>query len=83
MREYLAAGLPVVSTAIPEVERLGLCRIGRNPDEIVREIAAAVAAGGGPSEVRAAQVRGEGWEARVGEMQRIVAAALNAGDRAA
>jgi asparagine synthase (glutamine-hydrolysing) len=83
VREYLAAGLPVVSTAIPEVERLGLCRIGRSPDEIVREIAAAVAAGGGPSEVRAAQVRGEGWEARVGEMQRIVAAALDAGDRAA
>jgi len=28
VREYLAAGLPVVSTAIPEVERLGVCRIG-------------------------------------------------------
>ncbi|HUJ25469.1 MAG TPA: asparagine synthase (glutamine-hydrolyzing), partial [Myxococcales bacterium] len=64
VREYLAAGLPVVSTAIPEVERLGVCRIGRDADGVVREIAAAVAAGGGPSEVRAAQVRGEGWEAR-------------------
>jgi hypothetical protein len=30
VREYLAAGLPVVSTAIPEVEAIGLCRIGRN-----------------------------------------------------
>lgn len=31
-REYLAAGLPVISTAIPEVEVLGHCRIGRDPD---------------------------------------------------
>jgi asparagine synthase (glutamine-hydrolysing) len=76
VREYLAAGLPCISTAIPEVERLGLCRIGRDPDGVVREIAAAIAAGGGPSEVRAAQMRSEGWEARVAEMQEIVAAAL-------
>lgn len=76
VREYLAAGLPVVSTAIPEVERLGVCRIGQDADGIVREIAAAIAAGPGPSEVRAAQVKGEGWEARVGDMQEIVAAAL-------
>ena len=76
VREYLAAGVPVVSTAIPEVERLGVCRIGKDADGIVREIAAAIAAGAGPSEVRAAQMKGEGWEARVGEMQEIVVAAL-------
>jgi glycosyltransferase involved in cell wall biosynthesis len=76
VREYLAAGLPVVSTAIPEVERLGICRIGQDADGIVREIAAAIEAGPGPSEVRAAQVRSEGWEARVADMQEIVAAAL-------
>ncbi len=83
VREYLAAGLPVVSTAIPEVERLGLCRIGHGADEIVREIAAAIAAGPGPSEIRAAQVRGEGWEARVADMQEIVASALVARKQAA
>jgi glycosyltransferase involved in cell wall biosynthesis len=76
VREYLAAGLPCVSTAIPEVERLGVCRIGKDADDVVREIAAAISAGAGPSEVRAAQMRSEGWEARVGEMQEIVAAAL-------
>jgi asparagine synthase (glutamine-hydrolysing) len=76
VREYLAAGLPCVSTAIPEVERLGVCRIGKDPDDVVREISAAISAGAGPSEVRAAQMRSEGWEARVGEMQEIVAAAL-------
>ena len=83
VREYLAAGLPVVSTAIPEVVRLGLCRIGTDADSTVREIAAAIAAGPGPSEVRAAQVRSEGWEARVAEMQEIVAAALAARKKAA
>jgi len=76
VREYLAAGLPCVSTAIPEVERLDVCRIGKDPDDIVRQIAAAISAGAGPSEVRAAQMRGEGWEARVEDMQEIVAAAL-------
>jgi glycosyltransferase involved in cell wall biosynthesis len=84
VREYLAAGLPVVSTAIPEVERLGsMVRIGRDADGVVREITAAIAAGGGPSEVRAAQVRSEGWEARVEEMARIVAGALEQRKKAA
>jgi glycosyltransferase involved in cell wall biosynthesis len=83
VREYLAAGLPVVSTAIPEVERLGLCRIGADADSVVREISSAIAAGPGPSEVRAALVRAEGWEARVSEMQDIVAAALASRKRAA
>ena len=76
VREYLGAGLPVVSTAIPEVERLGLCRIGYDADGVVREIAAALAAGAGPSKARADQVKGEGWEARVAEMQEIVNGAL-------
>ena len=83
VREYLAAGLPVVSTAIPEVERLGVCRIGRDAGAIVREISAAIAAGPGPSEVRAAQMMSHGWEARVGEMQEIVSAALVARRKAA
>ena len=83
VREYLAAGLPVVSTPIPEVERLGVCRIGQGADGVVGEIAAAVAAGPGPSEVRAAQVLGEGWEGRVEEMARIVAGALSRRRKAA
>ncbi|MFL5443651.1 MAG: glycosyltransferase family 1 protein, partial [Myxococcales bacterium] len=83
VREYLAAGLPVVSTAIPEVERLSVCRIGSDFDSVVREISAAISAGAGPSEVRAAQVRSEGWEARVEEMQEIVASALASRKKAA
>jgi len=72
-----------VSTAIPEVERLGVCRIGKEADSVVREIAAAIASGAGPSEVRARQMRSEGWEARVAEMQEIVSAALGVRRKAA
>jgi len=36
MREYLSAGLPVVSTAVPEVQRYAhLCHIATTPDEFV------------------------------------------------
>ena len=76
VREYLGAGLPVVSTDIPEVARLKMCRIGKDADGFVREIAAALAAGAGPTKARADEVRGEGWEARVEDMQAIVASAL-------
>jgi hypothetical protein len=60
-----------------------VCRIGKDADGVVREIAAAIAAGPGPSEVRSALMLGEGWEARVAEMQEIVAAALVARKKAA
>jgi glycosyltransferase involved in cell wall biosynthesis len=73
VREYLAAGLPVVSTRIPEVEVLGLCRIGDGPDGYVREIEAALAAPG-PSAARSETMRGESWEARVDELRGHVAA---------
>jgi glycosyltransferase involved in cell wall biosynthesis len=73
VREYLAAGLPVVSTAIPEVEVLGLCRIGRDPGGFVREIEAALETPG-PRVERSDQVRGESWEARLDEIRGHVAA---------
>lgn len=63
-REYLAAGLPVVSTAIPEVEALNACRIGRSPSEFVDQIKAALA---DPAErsSRSELMRGESWRARL------------------
>jgi glycosyltransferase involved in cell wall biosynthesis len=67
-REYLASGLPVVSTAIPEVEVLGLCRIGRDRDEFVREVTAALAEPG-PSEARSESVVGESWAGRLEEIR--------------
>ncbi|HEX8135948.1 MAG TPA: glycosyltransferase [Pyrinomonadaceae bacterium] len=68
VREYLAAGLPVVSTPIPEVEVLGLCRIASGADAFEREIKAALAEGAGPSAERSDRIRSESWEARLEEI---------------
>jgi glycosyltransferase involved in cell wall biosynthesis len=74
-REYLAAGLPVISTAIPEVEVLGRCRIGRDPEEFVAQIERALAEPGDASE-RSDSVRHESWEARLEEIRGHVATAI-------
>ncbi len=73
-REYLAAGLPVVSTAIPEVEVLGLCRIGRDRPGFLAELDAALA-DPGPKTWRSDLVRGEGWRSRLDEIRQIYASA--------
>lgn len=69
VREYLAAGLPVVSTPIPEVEVLGQCHIAANADGFEREIRAALA-DPGPSTERSEAVRHESWEAKLAEVER-------------
>ncbi len=74
MREYLAAGLPVVSTPLPEVVRYnGLVRIATNEAGFVQAIEAALA-GRSPAEdrQRVEAMRQEGWDARVGEMSDII-----------
>lgn len=73
VREYLAAGLPVVSTAIPEVEILGQCRIGRDRDEFVEQLRAALRQPG-PNAERSESVRHESWEARLDEIRGHLAA---------
>ena len=65
----------MISTAIPEVEVLGGCRIGRDPDEFVAQIEAALA-DPGPSRSRSDAVRHESWEARLNEIKPYIAAAL-------
>lgn len=73
VREYLAAGLPVVSTAIPEVEVLNLCRIGADTESFIREVEEALKKPG-PRVEQSEAVRGESWEARVDEIQDHLAA---------
>jgi glycosyltransferase involved in cell wall biosynthesis len=68
VREYLAAGLPVVSTAIPEVEVLGQCRIGADDESFLREVQAALA-DPGPSLMRSEAIRPESWAARLDEIR--------------
>ncbi len=67
-REYLAAGLPVISTAIPEVESLTSCRIGRTPDEFAAHTLQALSSPG-PTEAISDSVRHESWDARLAEVQ--------------
>jgi glycosyltransferase involved in cell wall biosynthesis len=74
-REYLAAGLPVASTPIPEVEVLGSCRIGRGPEGFARAVEEALAEPG-PQRRRSETMRGHSWQARLDEIRGHVAAAF-------
>jgi glycosyltransferase involved in cell wall biosynthesis len=77
MREYLSAGLPVVSTDLPEVRGYGDgVRIARTPDEFLAACDEAVASDH-PERRRARSeaMAGESWEAKVAELGRHVRAA--------
>jgi glycosyltransferase involved in cell wall biosynthesis len=68
-REYLAAGLPVVSTKIPEVEVLGdRCLIGQNHDDFCDQVELALR-DPGPSRARSEAIRHESWAARLDEVK--------------
>lgn len=72
VREYLAAGLPVVSTDIPEVRVLEDCLVGTSHDDFIRKIEHALAHPKPRAEVSDA-VAHESWEAKVDELREIVA----------
>jgi glycosyltransferase involved in cell wall biosynthesis len=67
-REYLAAGLPVVSTAIPEVATLPHCRIAKNSEDFVAKLHEALLEPG-PSRARSETMASEGWAARLDEIR--------------
>lgn len=71
-REYLAAGLQVISTALPEVEVLGGCRIAQDTEAFVRHVRAALSEPG-LSVARSDSVRHESWDARLAEIASHVA----------
>jgi Mrp family chromosome partitioning ATPase/glycosyltransferase involved in cell wall biosynthesis len=73
MREYLAAGLPVISTAIPEVQATGQCRIGTDADSFVAEVRAALQQPG-PSAAQSQTMRDESWAARLADVERALLA---------
>jgi glycosyltransferase involved in cell wall biosynthesis len=71
VREYLAAGLPVVSTDIPEVRVLEGVRVGVDHDDFIAQIEAAL------SEIRSREaisddVRHESWEAKIEELREVI-----------
>jgi glycosyltransferase involved in cell wall biosynthesis len=74
LREYLAAGLPVVATAIPEAERLApLVRRASSAQEFLAAIDAVLASGAtGPRPEVAAAMQAESWDGKTAELGGIV-----------
>lgn len=74
LREYLAAGLPVVSAAIPEAERLShVLRIARGPLEFLNQIQTIVGSGAtGPQLSISLQMDSESWDAKVEQLSHIL-----------
>ncbi len=74
LREYLAAGLPVVSTSVPEVVRYGeRCAIADTAPDFARAIEAALSRDSAEARrQRAAAMTNESWSARVAEVARTI-----------
>jgi glycosyltransferase involved in cell wall biosynthesis len=74
LREYLSAGLPVVSTSLPEVASYaGLCAVAGTPAEFVDGVGRALAADSPAARAqRSAAMQRETWEAKVDDLGRMV-----------
>lgn len=74
LREYLSAGVPVVSTAVPEVARYPeLCTIAADHDAFERGVVAALAnTSPAARAARSAAMRTETWSARVAQVSRTI-----------
>jgi glycosyltransferase involved in cell wall biosynthesis len=74
LREYLAAGLPVVSTAIPEAARLNhIVRIGHSKFEFLNHVSAILESGPtGPQMSISSHVDSESLDRKVEQLSQIV-----------
>jgi glycosyltransferase involved in cell wall biosynthesis len=74
LREYLAAGLPVVATPLPEVARYdGLVRLAAGRDDFLAAIAYSLAdRGDARRRERIDEMRSESWNARVDAISRLI-----------
>ncbi len=71
VREYLAAGLPVVSTDIPEVRVLEDCLVGTNYEDFIARIEMLLK-NPKPREQVSDAIRHESWDAKVDELRAIM-----------
>jgi glycosyltransferase involved in cell wall biosynthesis len=72
VREYLAAGLPVVSTRIPEVEVVKEVAIADSMEQFGDLVEEALKTPG-PRQERSDLMKNESWEAKIEEVRRAVA----------
>lgn len=72
IREYLAAGLPVVSTDIPEVHVLADCLVGADHEDFIAKVETALA-NPKPRESVSNAIAHESWEAKVDELRKLMA----------
>lgn len=76
LREFLATGVPVVATPLPEVRRYReFVEAPRDPDGWIAALDRARSEGRSRAEARSASVRHEGWEVRAEEFSRLCAEA--------
>ncbi|MDH3494373.1 MAG: glycosyltransferase, partial [Acidobacteriota bacterium] len=73
VREYLAAGLPVVSSDLPEVRILDHCFVYGSRDELISKIEKALAQRSSREEI-SESIRNESWESKVDQLRDLVAA---------
>ncbi len=71
VREYLAAGLQVISTDIPEVRILEHCLIGETDEDFIKKIEFALE-NPKPREEISDSIRHESWDAKIDELRGIM-----------
>ncbi|HRH40338.1 MAG TPA: glycosyltransferase [Pyrinomonadaceae bacterium] len=71
VREYLAAGLPVVSTDIPEVRFLKDCLVGESHDDFIAKIEFALQNPKSKEEISDG-IKHESWDAKIDELREIM-----------
>lgn len=78
LREYLAAGLPVIAAPLPEVAKFGAqVVLATTADEYIVAVECLMEQRKtGPSIARSLQMKSESWDHKVVEMERLLAAAL-------
>jgi glycosyltransferase involved in cell wall biosynthesis len=79
LREYLAAGLPVVSSPLPEVLRYASAvQTAETPDQFIAACETSLATSrDGKAGARRALVSQEGWRARVEQLSRVIMGATD------
>ena len=71
VREYLAAGLEVVSSDIPEVRILEHCRVGATHEDFIFQIEEALKSKVSRAEI-SDSIKSESWDAKIEELREII-----------